>query len=409
MKVKKIRQAGDLKNKRVLVRVDFNVPIKNGKVLDDSRLRASLPTIKYLIENKAIVILVTHLGRPGGKKIKALSVEPVAQRLSQLIGKDIKIFNIQYSIFNKQATKIKEEINKIKPGQVVMLENIRFSPQEENDSGTLAQDLAGLADIFVLDGFAVAHRESASVSGVPKFIPSYAGLLLESEINGLNKVLKKSKKPFVVVLGGVKIETKIPVIKNLLGKTSKILLGGGLTNTYLKAKGYQVGDSLVDSKFGAEALRYGNKKKVITPIDVVVGRKEGKHFRVVDIAPKSHQICKKGEGIFDIGPKTIQLYAGMIKKANTLVWNGAMGYFEQKPYDIGTLSIARLVSARSKGKAYGIIGGGETLQAMEITHMSEFVDLVSTGGGAMLEYLSGKKLSGIEALKKKSKFIIHNS
>ncbi|MBT3538938.1 phosphoglycerate kinase, partial [Candidatus Parcubacteria bacterium] len=245
------------------------------------------------------------------------------------------------------------------------------------------------------------HRPAASVSGVAKYIPSYAGLLLESEIKGLQKVLQKPKSHFVVVLGGAKMETKVPVIKKLLPLCDYMLVGGGIFNTYLKAKGYGVGSSLVDMEFKKEALNYGKKKKVIKPIDVVVGDMEGKNYRHVKLNKKPHQICKKGEFILDCGPETIQLFAKYIKLAETIVWNGALGVFEQKPYDIGTLSIARLVASRSKGKAYGVIGGGETLQSMDMVGMTEYVDLVSTGGGAMLEFLSGKILPGIKAVNEK--------
>src|SRR3989339_891592 len=290
------------------------------------------------------------------------------------------------------------EIKKMKNGEIVMLENIRFFPDEAENENNFGKTLASIADIFVLDGFAVAHRDSGSVTGVAKHLPSYAGLLLEKEVVGVSKVLQQPKNPFVLVLGGAKMETKIPVIKNLLPKCDYLLAGGGIVNTYLKVLGYGVGDSLVDMDFKKESLIYGKKKKVIMPVDVVVGTIDGKKYRVVELQKKSHQICKKGEAILDCGPKTIQLYAKYIKQAQTLVWNGARGYFEQKPYDVGTLSIARLVASRSKGKAYGVIGGGETLQSMEMVKMTEYVDLVSTGGGAMLEFLSGNMLPGVTAV-----------
>ena len=398
--MKSIKKARNLKNKFVLVRVDFNVPIKKKKILDDSRLLASLPTIGYLMEKGAKVIIVTHIGRPEGKVIGSLKVDPVAVRLGELVGKKVKkIETSNWKLTDKKKALLLKSLEKMKPGEVSMFENIRFSPDEQNNTGTLAEELANLVDIFVLDGFAVAHRSATSVTGVPEYVPGYAGLLLEKEIKGLEKVTKKPKSPFVAIIGGAKTETKIPVIKNLLTKADYILVGGGILNTYLKAAGYRVGDSLVDEDFKKEALLYGKKKKVILPVDVVVGKLDGSGYRVVEIEKKPHQICKKSEGIYDIGPKSIQLFASHIKEAQTLVWNGAMGYFEQKPYDVATMSIARLVASRSKGKAYGVIGGGETLQAMEMVGMSEHVDLISTGGGAMLEFLAGKELPGIEALK----------
>ncbi len=394
-----VKTIKDLKGKRVLVRVDFNVPIKAKKVLDDSRLKASLPTIKFLIKKKAKIILVTHVGRPGGVVKPALKVDPIAEHLGKLLKRQVKkIETGNFKFTETKKLKLQKEIAKLRDGQIAMLDNIRFSVDEKKNTGTLAVDLAELADIFVLDGFAVAHRASASVFGVARFLPSYAGLLLQDEIKGLNKVLQKPKKPFIAVIGGAKTETKIPVIKSLISKADHILIGGGIVNTYLFAKGYGVCDSLVDHKFADEALKYCKKKKVIKPVDLVVGDQEGKNFHVVEIKPKPHQICKKGQMILDIGPATIRLFEEYIGKAKTVVWNGAPGYFEQEPYHIGTMAIARVVAKSSKGKAYGVIGGGETLQSMDMVGMSKYIDLVSTGGGAMLEFLAGNRLPGIEAL-----------
>jgi len=396
-----ITKSRNLKGKVVLVRVDFNVPVKKKQVLDDTRLVASLPTIEYLVEKKAKVVLITHIGRPEGKTVASLKVDPVVARLSELLKKKVKKLETgNWRLSDAKKVALVKEIDKLRPGQVAMMENIRFSRDEAKDTGTLSQELAALADLFVLDGFAVAHRASASVSGVPKYIPGYAGKLLASEIIGLTKLLHEPKTPFVAVLGGAKMETKIPVMKNLVEKADAVLIGGGIVNTYLLAKGYKVGDSLVDKEFQVDAIRYCKRKNVIKPVDVVVGTLNGKKVRVVSLKKTPHQICKKGEGIFDVGPETLRLFAKHIKEAKTLVWNGAMGYFEQKPYDVGTLTIARLVASRSKGQAYGVIGGGETLQAMEMVGMMDDIDLVSTGGGAMLEFLAGETLPGIYALQK---------
>lgn len=397
--MRSIKKLKNLAGKKVLVRVDFNVPIGKGKVLDDSRLYASLPTIQYLLKRKAKVILVSHLGRPEGID-SSLSLVPVTKRLGELMKKNIKILDIK--ILKKYFKNIdgyfeyaRNEIKKMKNGQILMLENIRFFAGERNNDGVFSKQLSELCDVFVLDGFAVAHRASPSVTGVTKYASSYAGLLLEQEIDGLNKVVKNPKKPFVVVLGGAKTGTKIPVMKNLLPKCNFLIIGGGIVNTYLKALGYEIGSSLVDNGLEKEILKYCKSKKVIKPVDVVVGTMDGARYRVVELQKKPQQICQKGEAILDCGPQTIRLYATYIKKAQTLVWNGAMGLFEQKPYDVGTFSIARLVASRSKGKAYGVIGGGETLQSMDLVGMKDCVDLVSTGGGAMLEFLSGKKLPGV--------------
>jgi len=401
MPVKTIKQIKNLKNKRVLLRVDFNVPIKNGRVLDDLRLRASMPTIEYLLKKGARVILVSHLGRPKGID-KKLSLRPVAKRLRKIFNFPLAspagrfpIYN-QFPISNFQTAK--KEIDKMKSGQVIMLENIRFFSGETKNDSKFSKELADLADIFVLDGFAVAHRESASVTGVTKYLPSYAGFLIEEEIKNLSKLLQKPKQPFVVVLGGAKIETKVPVLKTLLPKADFILLGGGLFNTYLGSLGYKLGKSVHNKDYFSEIKKYCKNKKVIMPVDVVVGKKDGKKNRILKM-DKNFKL-KRSELIFDIGPETIHLYAGYIKKAQTLVWNGAVGYFEQKPYDVGTLSIARLVGSRAKGKAYGVIGGGETIQTMDMVKMIDNIDFVSTGGGAMLEFLSGKELPGLKALTK---------
>ncbi len=402
MSIRTLKQIKKLSGKRVLVRVGFDVPVKKGKVTEDVRLLAAVPTVQYLLQQQAKVILLAHQGRPAGKVVRSLSLEPVAKRFGEMLGLDIKVLKTgNWKLSEKKWVELVALTHELESGSVVMCDNMRFSPYEQKDTTLFARALATLGDIFVLDGFAVAHRADASVAGVAKHLPAYAGLLLEKEIEGLTRVTKDVKKPYVAVIGGAKMETKIPVMKQLLPKVTHLLVGGGIVNTYLKAKKYGVGTSLVDADFQKEALLYGGKRKVILPVDVVVGSKDGKHHRLVQIQKKPHEICKPGEAIFDIGPATIRLYASYIKKAKTLLWNGAMGYFEQKPYHIGTLSVARLVASRSKGKAFGAIGGGETLQAMDMIKMGEYVDLVSTGGGAMLEFLSGKKLPGIQAVTKK--------
>ena len=397
--MKSITGLKNLKNKKVLLRVDFNVPLSGKRVADSARVQASLPTIKFLLKKKAKVIIVSHLGRPEGKIARALKLDPVVRELGVMLGKPVKKLetgNWRWS--EKKRAYFKKQIDQMRPGQVIMLDNIRFSPDEEKNSVVLARELAGLADIFVLDGFAVAHRAAASVSGVAQLIPSFAGLLLTAEIKGLEKVLKRPEKPFVAVLGGIKTASKTPLLKNLLPKVNHILLGGGLLNSYLLGKKYRIGASVAERESAPVLKRVLAGKKLVRPVDLVVGDKNGKNFRLVALGRQPHKICAKEEAIFDIGPETICLYAGYIKSAKTLLWNGAVGYFEQKPYNIGTFAIARLVAARSRGKAFGVIGGGETVQAMAATGMEEFVDLVSTGGGAMLEFLSGKVLPGIKAL-----------
>jgi len=404
MKIQSIKQIKNLENKCVLLRVDFNVPIKNNQIQEDERILLSLPTIQYLLEKKAKIILLTHLGRPLGYNGKGkggynkkFQLKPIVGKLEELIGQNIKLVSDFKLPINKYFVWAQREVAKMQGGDILILENIRFFPDEAKNTKELSKSLAELADVFVLDGFAISHRDAASVSGVAKLLPSYAGFSLEKELTGLDKVMSKPKKPLVVVLGGVKMETKIPVLKNLIKKADYILLGGGLSSTYFLAKGCKVGSSLVDKAYKNEALFYGKKKKVILPIDVVVGKSNGKEARVIGI-DKNFSIKNPALGIFDIGPKTTKLFSQYIKKAHTIIWNGAMGYFEQSPYQHGTYAIAHLIAARSTGKVFGVAGGGETIEILRRLKVDKQIDLISTGGGAMLEYLSGKKLPGVEAV-----------
>jgi len=398
--MKTINKLKNLSGKIVLLRVDYNVPLKKSKILDDEKIIKSLPTIQALQTKNAKIIIVTHLGRPDGKTVPTLKVNPVALRLGELLKQRIVKLdskNWAKSGGDQMRLELLTTIDDMPPGQVAMLENIRFSPEEEGNKGTLAEELANLADIFVLDGFAVSHRADASVVGVAKYLPVFAGLLMETEVKALSKVLQRPRKPLVAIIGGIKAETKIPVIKNLLKKSNYILIGGGIVSTYLYALGFKIGSSVVDKKYAKEILQYCKNKKVIKPLDVVVGDIKGKKYWVKDL-DKNFKITDKNLAIYDIGPKTIHEFSKIIKKAKTIVWNGAMGYFEQHPYENATYSIARLVATRSKGPAFGVVGGGETLLSLEAVKMSEYVDHISTGGGAMLEFLSGKKLPGVKVI-----------
>ncbi len=384
MQLKSIKSAKHLFGQRILVRVDFNVPVKNGNVMDNFKIQASLPTIKFLLHNGARVILVSHLGRPA-KKEKKFSLLPVAKELEKLIGTKV-IFDTLENRDNWDGEKL------------VMLENIRFYKGEETNDLKFAKQLSQLADVFVLDGFAVSHRDSASVSGVTKYLPAYAGLLLTAEVDGLSKIVDNPKQPMVLMLGGLKIETKLLILKNLLPKASNVLLAGEIFNTYLWAKGHGVGNSLIDKKLKDIVLNCLKSKKIIIPIDVVVGTDKGKKARAVSLDRKL--ILKKDESIFDIGPKTILLFAKYLKTAKTLIWNGAMGRFEQKPFQHGTYALVNLFASRAKGKAFGVCGGGETIEILRHLNLLNEIDLVSTGGGAMLEFLSGKHLPGLKNLLK---------
>jgi phosphoglycerate kinase len=396
VKLRSLKQIRNLSGKRILVRVDFNVPLSRKRVVDDSRLQAVLPTINYLLEKKARIILISHLGRPQGKD-KRYSLAPLARYLTKLVNREVKFLDWSFE-------KIKSRLNNNNLSQIVLLENLRFFPEEEKNGLGFAKKLAELAEIYVNDAFSVSHRIHASVVGITKYLPSYAGFLLEKEVKVLSSLLEKPKKPFVVLLGGAKISDKIGVIKNLVKKADKILLGGALINNFYQAMGYKVGSSLVEKEGVKLANQLLKNKKILLPQDVVVGTKDGKKVKVVKIEKEGQRrffICSKEEAILDIGPKTILEYANYLKKAKTLVWNGPMGLYEVKTFSHGTLALARLFASRSQGLAFGVAGGGETIDALNRTGMREYVDWVSTGGGAMLEFLAGKLLPGIKPLIRK--------
>ena len=378
---------------RVLLRVDYNVPLLAGKVADNWRMIKTLPTINYLFSRKASIVLMSHLGRPKGAAKKELSLLPVAEHLSTLLGSHVEFYDAL-----PPSQSLQKYINKMRPGGIGMLENLRFSRGEEAGEASFAKALAKLGDVFVNDAFGAAHRSSASITLLPRLLPAAAGLLLEKEVEMLQKIITKPAAPFILMMGGAKISDKIGVIKNLIKNTDKILLGGALVNNFFSAMGYGVGSSLYDKKEVAFAKGLLKQKKIILPEDVVVGiaGKSGS-AKVVAVAARK-KLAAKGEAILDIGPKTVRAYASRLKGAATIVWNGPLGLIEERQFSHGTLALARTVAARSKGKAFGIVGGGETVEALRRTKMEDMVDWVSTGGGAMLEFLEGKTLPGIKAL-----------
>ncbi len=385
--IKSIKNVKNLYGKKVLLRTDLNVPIKKGKILDYYKIEQQLETIKFLIDKHCRVILLTHLsGTKPGKFDSKYSVSPIAKTLSKMLGRKIVVV--------KEITELEagRKISKAKYGDLVMLENIRFEKGEEENSKQLAKKLAKLADVYVNDAFAVSHRAHASVSAIKKYLPSYVGLLLEKEVVNLNKALNP-KKPLIVIIGGSKISTKISLVKNLEKKASHLLIGGALANNFLSAKGYEVGRSMVDR----ESLGFAKKfksQKIILPVDVVTSIQQTKGKAKV----KRSNSVSRIDYIFDIGPETIRLYSHYIKKAATIIWNGPMGKFEEEKFKHGTMSVARLVASRSKGWAFGVVGGGETVEALQKTDMLEYVDWVSTGGGAMLSYLGGEPMPGLKGL-----------
>lgn len=383
----------DVQNKRVLLRVDYNVPMsKDGAITDDKRILETLPTIRYLLDKKATIIIVTHMGRPDGKTVESLRLDKIAQRLSALLGKPVNKLN---SVVGPDVT---EAVANAKPGDIIMLENVRFLKEEKNGSEELAKKLAALADVYVDDAFATAHRPDTSVAGVPQFLPSAAGFLLEKEIDVLETITTSAKKPFIAILGGAKVSDKIGLIKNLLTKTDAILIGGGMAFTFLKAMGYAVGFSLVEEdylKVADEIIEAAKAKgtRLLLPVDVIVTNeiKAGSSHRIVDI----EEIPADQIGV-DIGPETLEAFEAEIAKANTIIWNGPMGVIEIAEFAEGTKSLARLIAARSD--ALTVAGGGETASVIDALNLQKDFKHVSTGGGAFLEYLEGKQLPGIEAI-----------
>ena len=378
----------DVKGKRVLVRVDYNVPIKDGKVGDDTRIRAALPTIQYLLKQGAAVILCSHLGRPKGGPDPKYSLKPVADYLAGLLKKPVAF---AADCIGPEAEKAAKAL---KPGEVLLLENTRFHPEEEKNDMGMAKQLASLADIFVNDAFGTAHRAHASTEGVTHFLPSVAGFLLEKEIKYLGQAIADPKRPFVAIMGGSKISDKIGVIKNLLTKADCILIGGGMANTFFKAQGYPVADSLVEDEAletAKELLKAGGQKLRL-PVDVVLGDKFD-----AGAASKTMAVGAIPDGwrILDIGPETVKAYGKVIEAAGTVVWNGPMGVFEFPKFAVGTFGIAKAIAA---SKAVSIIGGGDSVAAIQESGLADKITHISTGGGASLEMLEGLELPGVAAL-----------
>ncbi|PIR66280.1 MAG: phosphoglycerate kinase [Parcubacteria group bacterium CG10_big_fil_rev_8_21_14_0_10_36_14] len=396
MKIKSIKQIKNLKGKRALVRVDYNLPINKGRLdfKEDLRIRASFETIRYLWKKDATIILISHLGRPE-KREKSLSLAPIAKYLSKELL--LKVNFMKDDLTKKNISK------KIKPG-INLLENIRFYKEEESDSKEFAEKLAKLGDIFINEAFSVSHRNNASICCIQNFLPSYAGLHLEEEIKNLSRLLskniKKSNRPYIALMGGAKISTKINLISSLLKSTDFVLLGGALISNILKLQGYSIGNTFVEKISKNVVEKICKNKKIILPIDVVVGKKDEPQSACIVRLKDGKKLCKNNEGILDIGPETVLSFSKYIKSASTLVWNGPVGYFENTAFAYGTFSLARLIASRGKGKTYAVVGGGETISALDITEMEEDVDWISTGGGAMLAFLAGESMPGLKKIVK---------
>ena len=384
----------DPSGKRVLVRVDFNVPIEDGKVKDDNRIRASIPTITYLLDHGATVILMSHLGRPNGKVIESARLRPVAERLSGLLRKRVPCTGDALGLGTQDA------ISRLKPGQVILLENLRFHAAEEADDPEFAQALAAYGEVYVNDAFGTAHRAHASTVGVARLLPAYAGLLMEREIRNLSSLLESPERPFAAVIGGAKVSGKIAVLEHLMDRVDVFVVGGGMANTFLVAKGMTVGKSLLERDRVDDAKRVLSLAEqrgvpVVLPSDVVVAKEvtRGAEHKIVP----AHKIPNSWSAV-DIGPQSIVAFEEALAPARTVVWNGPLGVFEVPTFGDGTRAMARYLSARAESGTTVVVGGGDSVAAIEDLKLGSTFTHVSTGGVASLEFLEGKELPGIAVL-----------
>ncbi|WP_337103543.1 phosphoglycerate kinase [Paenibacillus sp. YIM B09110] len=394
MNKKSVRDVAELAGKRVFVRVDFNVPLENGKITDDKRIRETLPTINFLIDKGAKVILASHLGRPNGQVVEELRHTASAARLAELLGKPVTKAN------EAIGEAVEAQVAALNNGEVLLLENVRFYEGEEKNDPELAKAFAKLADLFVNDAFGAAHRAHASTEGIAHLLPAVSGLLMERELDVLGKALNNPERPFTAIVGGSKVKDKIAVIDKMLEIADNIIIGGGLSYTFFKAQGHEIGKSLVDNSKLDLALEFIEKakklgKNFLIPVDIVVTDdfSANANTKIVDV----DGIPAEWEGI-DIGPKTRELYADVIKNSKLVVWNGPMGVFEIEPFSHGTQAVARACAETS---GYTVIGGGDSAAAAEKFHLADKMDFISTGGGASLEFMEGKVLPGVVALNDK--------
>jgi phosphoglycerate kinase len=384
-----------VQGKRVLVRVDFNVPMDDKQTItDDTRIKAALPTINYLLENRAKVILTSHLGRPKGQRNSKYSLAPVAVRLSELLGQEVQMAK------DCVGKEVKTQVQALKDSQVLLLENVRFYEEEEKNNPDFAKKLADLAEIYVNDAFGTAHRAHASTEGVAKYIPAYAGFLMKKEVDIMGKALENPARPFIAIIGGAKVSDKIAVIENLLKKVDILIIGGGMANTFLKAQGYEMGKSLVEDDkvaLAQEMLKMAQTAGVslLLPSDVVVAKEFSAKAssRIIDITK-----LEADDLVLDIGPYSAEKFAKEVLAAQTVIWNGPMGVFEMEAFARGTEKIAQ---AMAQCPGITIVGGGDSVAAVEKTGVGAKLTHISTGGGASLEFLEGKILPGVAALKDK--------
>ncbi|MDA9071520.1 phosphoglycerate kinase [Candidatus Pelagibacter sp.] len=391
--MRNIKDEHNLNQKKVLLRLDLNVPLSNGKITDTTRIDKIIPTINFLLKNNAKVIILSHVGRPKGKVINELSLKPICESLKNKLNQNIRLIS-------KNIKEVKSaDLFDTPDEQIVILENLRFYEEEEKNDNTFARHLASLADIYVNDAFSCSHRAHASIFEITKFIPSYAGLQLNLEINALTKITSKIQRPITCIIGGSKISSKINIIKNLISKFDNIIIVGGMANNILKYKGYEIGKSIQENNCNQiiEEIFFLSKKegcKIIYPEDVIIGKD-------LNGSPKIKELndVSKDDLILDIGPKTIKIINQLIEKSNTILWNGPAGYFENPSFSKGSVEIAKKIVEKNKDNTiYSVAGGGDTVALLNSIKATNNFSFVSTAGGAFLEYLEGKELPGIKAL-----------
>lgn len=394
--MKKTVRDVDLKGKKVLCRCDFNVPMKDGEITDDFRIVSALPTIKYLIEKGACTILMSHMGKPKGEPKPELSLAPVAKRLTELLGQEVKFSSCPTVVCDH----IKEVAAGLAPGEVMLLENTRYRAEETKSEEPFTGELASLGELFVNDAFGTAHRDHSSTAGIARYLPTVSGFLIEKEVKYLGDAVNAPERPFVAIMGGAKVGDKIPVIENLMKKVDTIIIGGGMTYTFMKSKGYEIGKSILDAdsvELSAELLKKAEAAgvKIMLPVDSVCTDDfaDNKVIETYDVDKIPADLMG-----MDIGPKTIAMYEEELAKAKTIVWNGPMGVFENPNFEAGTKAIAM---ALAKSDAVTVIGGGDSAAAVEQFGVKDKMSLVSTGGGASMEFLEGKDLPGIACIEEK--------